>query len=49
LPGSDRAVKASGRVAWSDQTGHAGLKFVQVGQKLQKDLETWLAQRYFTE
>jgi len=48
LPGTDRTVKAAGELAWTDHTGHAGLRFVQLGPKLQRDLEVWLAQQYFT-
>lgn len=48
LPGTDQTLKAAGELAWTDQTGHAGLRFVQLGPKLQRDLEVWLAQQYFT-
>lgn len=48
LPGKNRSVKAEGEIAWTDHTGSAGLRFVEVGTKFQRDLEMWLAQQYFT-
>jgi CheY-like chemotaxis protein len=47
LPGSGHVVEASAQIAWTDHTGHAGLKFVQLPASMRQDLEMWLAQRYF--
>lgn len=47
LPGNRRSVKTVGEVAWSDQTGHAGLRFVALKSQLQRDLEMWVARQYF--
>lgn len=47
LPGTDRVVEAAAQVAWTDHTGHAGLKFVQLAGPLRHELEMWLAQQYF--
>ncbi|HEY7098164.1 MAG TPA: PilZ domain-containing protein [Terriglobales bacterium] len=35
-------VEASGRVAWTDSSGQAGLEFVVVGQRSRRQLREWL-------
>lgn len=47
LPGSGQAVKARGEVAWMDNHGNAGIRFVQISPRLQRDLRLWLEQRFF--
>jgi hypothetical protein len=34
-----------GQVAWTDGTGHAGIRFVDVPQSAQHQLEKWLTDR----
>jgi len=47
LPGNDQPMKAQGEVAWTDQRGHAGIRFGQMSQRLQRGLQLWLEQQYF--
>jgi DNA-binding NarL/FixJ family response regulator len=47
LPGTDTFVEARGEVAWADQRGRAGIRFVEIPERLQRNLEQWLAGRYF--
>jgi CheY-like chemotaxis protein len=48
LPGTKRAVKAHGEIAWTDRHGNAGIRFVQVNPRLKRELQLWLERRYFT-
>src|SRR5579883_1827508 len=47
LPGTRHTVKARGEVAWTDQQGNAGIRFLDVPARVQRSLQLWLAQRYF--
>jgi hypothetical protein len=47
LPGTRYTVKARGEIAWTDQQGNAGIRFLNVPARLQRSLQLWLAQRYF--
>jgi len=47
LPGTRHTVKARGEIAWTDQRGNAGIRFLEVPERLQRNLQLWLAQRYF--
>lgn len=47
LPGTDSFVEARGEIAWSDKYGHSGIRFVEIPDRLQRNLEQWLAGRYF--
>jgi PilZ domain len=47
LPGTRYTVKARGEIAWTDQQGHAGIRFLDVPERQQKGLQLWLAQQYF--
>lgn len=49
LPGARRAVKAAGEIAWTDEQGNAGIRFVEISQRLQRDLQLWLERRYFLQ
>ena len=42
LPGSNTSLELQGKIAWADETGHAGIKFVEVPQSSQYQLEKWL-------
>ena len=48
LPGTDCEVKADVEVAWSDDRGNVGIRFVKIAEQTQHDLRVWLAQQYFT-
>src|ERR1700746_1995481 len=43
LPGTRRTVKARGEIAWTDQQGNAGIRFLKVPERLQRGLQLWLA------
>ena len=47
LPGTRKTVRARGEIAWTDQRGNAGIRFLEVPEQLQRNLQLWLAQRYF--
>jgi PilZ domain len=49
LPGTRYTIKAQGEIAWTDQLGNAGIRFVNVPQRLHRGLQLWLAQRYFAQ
>ncbi len=48
LPGTDSFVEARGEIAWSDKRGYAGIRFLEIPDRLQRNLEQWLAGRYFS-
>ena len=45
LPGITTPMELKGQVAWADGTGHAGIRFVDVPQSAQYQLEKWLNDR----
>ena len=45
LPGSTISLELKGQIAWGDGTGHAGIRFVDVPQSSQYQLEKWLTDR----
>jgi len=47
LPGTDCEVKADVEVAWSDNRGNVGIRFVKIAAPMQHTLRVWLAQQYF--
>jgi len=47
LPGARSSLKAQGEVAWQDQRGNVGIRFVKLGTAQQRTLQLWLAQQYF--
>jgi hypothetical protein len=49
LPGTRHTVRARGEIAWTDQQGHVGIRFVEVPARVQKGLQLWLAQQYFAQ
>ena len=49
LPASNTSLELKGRVAWSDGTGHAGVRFVDVPQSSQYQLDKWLTERLQSE
>jgi c-di-GMP-binding flagellar brake protein YcgR len=44
-PSSDISLELKGQVAWADGTGRAGIRFVDVSQNAQHQLEKWLTDR----
>lgn len=50
LPGaSTTTLELKGQVAWNDGTGHVGIRFVQVPQSSQYQLDKWLTDRLKNE
>lgn len=49
LPAAKRAVKARGEIAWTDPCGNAGIRFVDISQRLRRDLQLWLERRYILQ
>jgi CheY-like chemotaxis protein len=45
LPGSNTSLELKGEIAWADGTGHAGVRFVEVPQSSQYQLDKWLTER----
>jgi len=45
LPGTSISLELKGQVAWADGTGHAGIRFLEVPQSSQYQLEKWLTDR----
>jgi hypothetical protein len=46
LPGSRAAVKAQAKVAWHDNGGNYGIRFIKVATRQERTLELWLAQQF---
>ncbi len=47
LPGAKSALKTKAEVAWQDQRGNLGIRFVNLAPGQQRTLQLWLAQQYF--
>jgi CheY-like chemotaxis protein len=45
LPDSGPSLELKGQVAWADASGHAGIRFVEVPQTQQYQLDKWLNDR----
>lgn len=49
LPLGNISFELKGQIAWADSTGHAGIRFVEVPQSSQYQLEKWLTERLQNE
>lgn len=49
LPTANISLELKGQVAWADGTGHAGVRFIEVPQSAQYELEKWLTDRLQNE
>ncbi|MGB8751068.1 MAG: PilZ domain-containing protein [Candidatus Sulfotelmatobacter sp.] len=47
LPGTKCGVKAEVEIAWSDDRGNVGIRFVKMSAEMKHTLRLWLAQQYF--
>jgi hypothetical protein len=47
LPGARSALKAHAEIAWHDQRGNLGIRFVKLPRVQQRTLQLWLAQQFF--
>jgi PilZ domain len=47
LPGTKSALKAHAEIAWQDQRGNVGIRFLKLAPRQQRTLQLWLAQQYF--
>ncbi|HLO08891.1 MAG TPA: PilZ domain-containing protein [Terriglobales bacterium] len=43
LPGAASALEPKVQVAWMDESGHAGLRFIDVSKETRAQLDAWLA------
>lgn len=49
LPGSNTSLELKGEIAWADGTGHVGIRFVEVPQSSQYQLDKWLTEQMQNE
>lgn len=49
LPGTSTSLEIRGHIAWADAQGKAGIKFIDVPQSSQYQLEKWLTERLHEE
>jgi DNA-binding response OmpR family regulator len=49
LPGTNISLELKGQIAWADGTEHAGVRFIEVPQSSQYQLEKWLTERLRNE
>jgi CheY-like chemotaxis protein len=47
LPGARSGLKAKAEIAWQDNRGNLGVRFVKLAPQQQRTLQLWLAQQYF--
>jgi hypothetical protein len=47
LPGTRSSMKAEVEVAWADERGNVGIRFVKMASQMKHTLRLWLAQQYF--
>jgi hypothetical protein len=47
LPGAKSRLKAHAEIAWKDQRGNVGIRFIKLAPRQQRTLQLWLAQQYF--
>ncbi len=46
LPGAKSKLKAQGEVAWQDQRGNMGIRFLKIASRQERVLQLWLAQQF---
>jgi len=49
LPGAKSLLKAQAEIAWRDQRGNLGIRFVKLPSRQQRTLQLWLARQYFSD
>lgn len=49
LPATNVSLELKGQVAWSDGTGRLGIRFIEVAQSSQYQLDKWLTDRMHSE
>jgi c-di-GMP-binding flagellar brake protein YcgR len=49
LPTTNISLELKGQVAWADGTGHVGIRFIEVPQSSQYQLDKWLTDRLQNE
>jgi PilZ domain len=48
LPGNRQGVNLRAELAWMDECGNAGLRFLEIKPSTQRDLQLWLERQYFS-
>ncbi len=46
LPGAKSKMKAQAEVAWQDQRGNMGIRFLKIASRQERMLQLWLAQQF---
>jgi two-component system, response regulator FlrC len=41
IPGTDKTIELSGRIAWANSEGHHGIQFTEIGSTINTDLLRW--------
>jgi DNA-binding NtrC family response regulator len=41
IPGTDKPVELSGRIAWANSEGHHGIQFMEIASSIHTDLQRW--------
>ncbi|MBV8477950.1 MAG: PilZ domain-containing protein [Acidobacteria bacterium] len=49
LPGLKHTLKIKGELAWSNNRGYAGIRFLQISQRLEQSLQQWLGRRHMID
>lgn len=48
LPGNERPARFVGEIAWQDDEGNTGIRFVKTSSQARKNLKLWLEKQYLT-
>jgi hypothetical protein len=49
LPGTKLSIRFQGEVAWNDEQGNAGIRFLEMDCGMKRDLQLWLERQYLTD
>ena len=49
LPGTKLSLKFHGELAWTDNQGNAGIRFLEMDCEMKRNLQLWLEQQYLTD
>jgi PilZ domain-containing protein len=49
LPGTKLSLNFQGELAWTDNQGNAGIRFLKMDCEMKRNLQLWLEQQYLTD
>ena len=49
LPGTKLSLNFQGELAWTDNQGNAGIRFLEMDCEMKRSLQLWLEQQYLTD